>query len=118
MMTPMTASGDRTWHFWSIARNFHLDSKEVDAMIRHEAAVGLEQQDSVIIEAQWKNMRTPDVFSLKTVALAGDTTPNRIRRTLAKMIADEQADRDRQAGGFAMSQQQTEHQTEPASAQA
>jgi vanillate O-demethylase monooxygenase subunit len=92
MMTPVTATGDRTWHFWSISRNFRLDSREVDAMIRHEAITGLEQQDTLFIEAQWRNMRTPNVFDLKTVALAGDTTPNRLRRALAKMIADEQVE--------------------------
>lgn len=118
MMTPMTASGDRTWHFWSIARNFRLDSKEVDAMIRHEAAVGLEQQDSGIIEGQWQNMRTPDVFGLKLAALPGDVTPNRIRRALAKMIADEQAELRERANGSAVSRQPVERPAVAASARA
>jgi phenylpropionate dioxygenase-like ring-hydroxylating dioxygenase large terminal subunit len=118
MMTPRTASGDRTWHFWSIARNFRLDSQEVDAMIRHQAAVGLEQQDSGIIEAQWKNMSTSDVFRLTTVGLVGDTTPNRVRRVLAKMITDEQAELDSPTPDIDTSRTPAAHQVEPVAAQA
>jgi phenylpropionate dioxygenase-like ring-hydroxylating dioxygenase large terminal subunit len=89
-VTPRTASGDRAWHFWSFARNFRLDSEEVDAMIRRQASVTLEQ-DTAMIEAQWQNMPTPEVFRRNMVSLAGDATQNRIRETLADMLADEQA---------------------------
>ncbi|MFL6624298.1 MAG: Rieske 2Fe-2S domain-containing protein [Sulfurifustaceae bacterium] len=88
MLTP--ASDGKTHHFWSIARNFHVDSKEVDAMIRHEAEVGLVKQDTGIIEAQYKQMGTPDITKLDLVALIGDVTPTRVRRYLRKRIEDEQ----------------------------
>jgi vanillate O-demethylase monooxygenase subunit len=89
MMTP--ASEDKTWQFWSLARNFALGSEQMDAAMRHAASVGLEKEDVDMIEAQHRNMGTPDIFSLKLASLPGDTTPNRVRRALRKMIEAEEA---------------------------
>jgi phenylpropionate dioxygenase-like ring-hydroxylating dioxygenase large terminal subunit len=89
-LTP--ASEGRTWQFWSLARNFALDSDAMDVAMRKAAAVGLECEDVEMIEAQYRNMGTTDIFSLKLASLPGDTTPNRVRRALAKMIADEQSE--------------------------
>jgi len=94
MMTP--ASENRTWQFWSLARNFQLESDQMDAIMRQAAAVGLEKEDVEMIEAQHRNMGTSDIFGLQLVSLPGDTTPNRVRKALAKMIADEQSGLERQ----------------------
>ncbi|MFL6624297.1 MAG: Rieske 2Fe-2S domain-containing protein [Sulfurifustis sp.] len=88
MMTP--ASENLTWQFWSLARNFYLDSDQMDVIMRKAAAVGLEKEDVEMIEWQHKNMGTTDIFSLPLAALPGDVTPNRVRRALRKMIEDEQ----------------------------
>lgn len=88
MLTP--ASEGKTWQFWTIARNFALQSDQMDAAIRQAAAVGLEAEDVLMIEAQHRNMGTPDIFSLGLASLPGDTTPNRVRKALQKMIEDEQ----------------------------
>jgi phenylpropionate dioxygenase-like ring-hydroxylating dioxygenase large terminal subunit len=89
MLTP--ASEGKTWQFWSLARNFALDSDEVDLAMRNAAAVGLEKEDVDVIETQWRYMGTADIFSLGLASLPGDITPNRVRRALAKMIAEEQS---------------------------
>lgn len=99
MMTP--ASLDKTWQFWSLARNFALHSDEMDTAMRKAAAVGLEQEDVHMIEAQHRNMGTPDIFSLHLASLPGDTTPNRVRKALQKMIADEHRARNQSNGHVA-----------------
>ncbi len=89
MLTP--ASEGKTWQFWSLARNFMLDVDALDETMREAARVGLEGEDVDIIEAQYRNMGTSDLFSLKLAALPGDVTPTRVRRALARMIAEEQS---------------------------
>jgi vanillate O-demethylase monooxygenase subunit len=88
MMTPETE--DSTWQFWSLARNFALESDEMDELMRRAAAVGLEGEDVEMIEAQYRNMGTSDIFSLELASLPGDVTPTHVRRALRKMIADEE----------------------------
>lgn len=99
MMTP--ASENRTWQFWSLARNFKLDSDEMDIVMRRAAAVGLEKEDVEMLEAQYENMGTSDINSLKLASLPGDVTPTRVRKALAKMIADEQLELERQRLDYA-----------------
>ncbi len=90
MLTP--AREGHTWQFWSLARNFGLDNDPLDEIMRKAARVGLEGEDVDIIEAQYRNMGTSDLFSLKLAALPGDITPTRVRRALQRMIAQEQAE--------------------------
>ncbi|NJM90750.1 MAG: aromatic ring-hydroxylating dioxygenase subunit alpha [Myxococcales bacterium] len=88
MMTPI--SENETLQFWSLTRNFAPNSEAMDAAMRRAAAVGLESEDVEMIEAQHRNMGTSDIFSLNLASLPGDTTPNRVRKALRKMIEEEQ----------------------------
>ena len=101
MLTP--ANEHNTWQFWSLARNFKLDSDALDVAMRQAARVGLEGEDIDIIEAQYRNMGTSDISSLKLASLPGDITPTRVRKTLAKMIEDEQLELTGQAGNVSAS---------------
>jgi vanillate O-demethylase monooxygenase subunit len=88
MLTP--ASDGKTWQFWSIARDFGLDSDEFDLVLRETAAAGLEKAEVEAVEAQWRYVNKLNLSDMRRVQLPVDTTPDRVRRALARMIAEEQ----------------------------
>jgi nitrite reductase/ring-hydroxylating ferredoxin subunit len=90
MLTP--ADESRTWMFWSVARNFALDSEEVDVLLQKAAAADLAGSDVDLVEMQHRNLiltETLDSFTSRLATLPGDITPMRARRALRRMIDDE-----------------------------
>jgi phenylpropionate dioxygenase-like ring-hydroxylating dioxygenase large terminal subunit len=92
MATPISPT--RTRLFWSISRNFLLDSTEVDQMVEKFARIAIDGQDAVIMEEQQRMMGTAsDIDLLKPVAMPNDISVNRARRMLRKLIENEQGAR-------------------------
>jgi vanillate O-demethylase monooxygenase subunit len=85
------ASQGETHYFFATRRNHIVDDGEFNQMkiqAMHNAFV---TEDGPIIEAVQQEMGTPDFFSLNPVLMSNDVAPVRVRRLLARLIAQEQA---------------------------
>ena len=88
----MTPETDTTTHyFWAGTRSFRTEDAELSAQMLEGGTAAFTLEDKPMIEAQQEMMGTTDLFSLKPVMLAGDAAPVHARRTLARLIAAEQA---------------------------
>ncbi|MBS0318211.1 MAG: aromatic ring-hydroxylating dioxygenase subunit alpha [Proteobacteria bacterium] len=84
------ASKDETHYFFATRRNHIVDDgafNEMKIKLMHEAFV---TEDGPIIEAVHQEMGTSDFFALNPVLLSNDVAPVRVRRLLARLIAEEQ----------------------------
>eukprot|EP00163_Fabomonas_tropica_P025046 TRINITY_DN4313_c0_g2_i1.p1 TRINITY_DN4313_c0_g2~~TRINITY_DN4313_c0_g2_i1.p1 ORF type:complete len:360 (-),score=37.05 TRINITY_DN4313_c0_g2_i1:168-1247(-) len=86
-------SQDRTHYFFATRRNHKEDDAEYNDIKIKAMHQAFEDEDLPIIEAVHHEMGTSDFFSLKPVLMSNDVAPVRVRRKLAKLIADEQPQR-------------------------
>lgn len=98
LLTPMTSTGDRTWQFWSVARNVEVDSIDVDRFIQQTAMSRLEM-DTRIVEGQSEMLGGRDLRGLELATLGTDTVAERVRSKLGDMIAKERAAAHSSRGG-------------------
>ena len=87
-MTPETETTSH--YFWANARAFRTDDAEFDKTLYEAGTAAFTLEDKPMIEAQQKMMGTIDLFSLKPALLAGDAAGVMARRTLTKLINQEQ----------------------------
>jgi phenylpropionate dioxygenase-like ring-hydroxylating dioxygenase large terminal subunit len=87
LMTPETET--TTHYFYGGARTFNLHDEAFNTQLRGFLEHAFAREDKPMIEAQQLNMGTTDFWSLKPVLLAIDEGPVRVRRVLAKLIAQE-----------------------------
>lgn len=89
MYTPET---DGTTHyFYSLARDYHRDSPDVQKRLETEVYRIFSTEDMPIIEAQQRFLGDRDLMSMKPALLAPDKASVLMRRQLAKRIAKEQS---------------------------
>ena len=85
-MTPETR---RTTHFfWNYLHDFDLDNPNIARSLRDSLLEGF-HEDKAIIEAQQKLLDAQPDFKL--LAIAADAALAHFRRTLARLIAEEEA---------------------------
>ncbi|KQX19441.1 aromatic ring-hydroxylating dioxygenase subunit alpha [Sphingomonas sp. Root720] len=89
LFTPV--SDTRTLYFFSFSRDFSIESQDVDAHVRQTTRHAFIEEDKPMIEAQQEMMGTPDLMSLDPLLLKTDAAAVRVRRLLAKKIADERS---------------------------
>lgn len=88
MATPISAT--KTLMFWSISRNFLLDSDEVTQRMEQFAHIAIDAQDAVIMAEQQRMMGDEwDLNRLSPVCLPNDISVNRARSILRRMIEEE-----------------------------
>ncbi len=83
------ASATESHYFFATRRNHIVDDGEYNQMkieAMHNAFV---TEDGPIIEAVQKEMNTNDFFSLNPVLMSNDAAPVRVRRLLARLIAQQ-----------------------------
>jgi vanillate O-demethylase monooxygenase subunit len=83
------ASIDETHYWFATRRNHIVDDAEFNKMkiqAMHNAFV---TEDGPIIEAVQREMATNDFFALNPVLMSNDVAPVRVRKLLAKLIAQE-----------------------------
>jgi phenylpropionate dioxygenase-like ring-hydroxylating dioxygenase large terminal subunit len=90
MLTPV--HGTKTRMFWSVTRNFFLDSQPLDAAMRASANLALERQDKPMIEDQLLMMGTTEPESLRPVYIADDATPIQARRAVRRLLEQERGE--------------------------
>lgn len=78
-----------TYYFWSFARNYRIDDRSVDEFWEKSIKVAFEQQDKGIVEAQQRMMGERSFDELGPVVIAADAPAVRARRTLRKLIENE-----------------------------
>ncbi len=88
-LTPETET--TTHYFWSICRDFDLDNPGLDAAIRSGTEHAFVHEDEVMLHALQEAVGDRDFWAMKPVLLQADVSAIALRRTLDKMIADEQA---------------------------
>jgi vanillate O-demethylase monooxygenase subunit len=87
-MTPETR---RTTHFfWNYLHNFDLDDPNIALSLCNSLREGF-MEDKAIIETQQKTLEADPEFRMN--AIAADAPLVHFRRTLARMIAEEQEGR-------------------------
>jgi phenylpropionate dioxygenase-like ring-hydroxylating dioxygenase large terminal subunit len=89
LMTPETE--DATHYFWSSARDFRRDDASLQAALDAGFKYAFEEQDKPMIIAQRDALAGADFWDMKPLILAGDAGAVRARRTLRRMISDEQS---------------------------
>lgn len=89
LMTPETE--ERTHYFFANTRNFLQEDAAFNQMLDGILVHVFSAEDKPMVEAQQKNMRTDDLFSLRPVLLPCDAGAVRVRRSLEKLIAAEKA---------------------------
>jgi phenylpropionate dioxygenase-like ring-hydroxylating dioxygenase large terminal subunit len=85
--TPET--DDSTHYFFVTRRNHIVDDAGYNEMKIKAMHAAFENEDGPIINAVHEEMGTTDFFSLKPVLMSNDVAPVKVRRLLAKLIADE-----------------------------
>jgi phenylpropionate dioxygenase-like ring-hydroxylating dioxygenase large terminal subunit len=91
ILTPISAA--KTRFFWTVTRNFFLESEQLDHAMRASAELALERQDKPMIEDQLALMGTTDLESMRPVYIVDDATPIEARKVLKALIEQEIADR-------------------------
>jgi phenylpropionate dioxygenase-like ring-hydroxylating dioxygenase large terminal subunit len=89
MLTPVSAK--KTRFFWSVTRNFSLQSEPLDKAMNAAAELALQRQDKPMIEDQLAMMRTTDLESMHPVYILDDATPIQARQILKQLIDQESA---------------------------
>jgi len=89
LLTPESETG--THYFWGVARNAAVGDTRVDEMLFAGISHAFEQEDEPMIRAVQARMRGRSLFDLSPALLPMDEAAVRVRRTLAKRIAAEQA---------------------------
>jgi phenylpropionate dioxygenase-like ring-hydroxylating dioxygenase large terminal subunit len=89
-VTPETETTSHYW--WNVGRNNRLDDEEVSRSTHASVEAIFRDEDIFMLEQQQEGIGdTGDYLGQKPVILAADVAMIRVRRMLAKMIADEQA---------------------------
>ncbi len=89
LMTPETE--DTTHYFWSSARDFRVDDTQLTEALDQGLRYAFEFQDKPMIMAQQEALNGEDFLDLDPVILSGDAGAMWARRTLRKMLKEEQA---------------------------
>lgn len=87
LLTPETAG--RTHYFWSVSRDYALDSNALDAAMAKGVEQAFEGEDKPIIEAQQRMMDLAGNRTPAPVLLETDAAAMRARRVLDGLIAAE-----------------------------
>lgn len=90
LMTPETDNS--THYFWTNTRDFKIDDEQLSQQIYDGFMAAFVQEDMMLIDAQQRAIAGADLMSLRPAMLATDAGPMLARRTLAKMIAQEQTE--------------------------
>ncbi len=100
LLTPETAH--RTHYFWAQSRNQRLDDPQLDQKLWAETSRIFDTEDRPVIEAQQRAMgQEVDLMKLKPLLFKPDTPTVMARRTLARLIKEENAARERDGVGQA-----------------
>jgi vanillate O-demethylase monooxygenase subunit len=86
--TPETR--DTTHYVWAVARDYRLGDTEFSDMMHGILTAAFEEEDMPIIRNAHRQMAGGDFWGLKPVVLTGDSGGIRARRTLARLIEEEQ----------------------------
>ena len=89
LLTPETERS--THYFWAAARDSLRDDAALSEKIRESIDAAFRLEDEPMIAACQARMSTTDLLSLKPVFLVTDAAAGMARRTLAALIANEQA---------------------------
>jgi len=89
LLTPETENS--THYFWGISRDREIDNPELDAMLHAGIAYAFEHEDEPMIKAVQQRMRNRALFDMNPALLPMDEAAVRVRRILARRIAEEQA---------------------------
>ena len=89
LLTPETARS--THYFWAAARDSLRDDAALSEKIRAGIDAAFRLEDDPMISACQERMGTTDLLSLRPVFLKTDAAAGLARRTLAALIAKEQA---------------------------
>jgi vanillate O-demethylase monooxygenase subunit len=84
MLTPVSST--KTRFFWSVSRNFSLDSQVLDDAMTAAAELALQRQDKPMIESQLEMMATTDLHSMHPVYILDDATPIEARRIVQELL--------------------------------
>lgn len=87
--TPETR--DTTHYIWAVARDFALGNAEFTAAMQGALEAAFHDEDMPIIRDVHRLMAGQDFWALKPVVLTGDAGGVRARRTLARLIEEEQS---------------------------
>ena len=90
LLTPETET--TTHYFWIHTRSDRRQDLDVSAQIAKALRTAFEREDQPMIEAQQAMMGTSDLWSLRPIFLPADAAAVRVRRTLAELIKEENAD--------------------------
>ena len=86
LLTPIDA--DNTRYTWIAARNF-ADDPNVSRIMAEQVNLAFKTEDEPMIQAVWKNMKSPDLLSLNPVLLPADASGVRARRILQQLRSEE-----------------------------
>lgn len=90
-MVPETATSSH--YFFCATRRFQVQDEQLSALFRKAVTQAFENEDKPMLEKQQMRMGAGDFWSHDPVLLSVDAAAVRVRRKLAKMIEDEQADK-------------------------
>ncbi|MDF2180557.1 aromatic ring-hydroxylating dioxygenase subunit alpha [Neptuniibacter sp. CAU 1671] len=79
-----------THYFFASSRNYKMDDCEYNRMKMEGMIEAFTQEDKPVLEAQYREMGDQDFWELNPVLLSSDVGSLRVRRTLDKLIAEEQ----------------------------
>ncbi|MBX2857692.1 MAG: aromatic ring-hydroxylating dioxygenase subunit alpha [Cellvibrionaceae bacterium] len=87
----ITPEDEKTAHyFYASGRNTHIDDEQVTTMMMAGVKMAFQNEDEPMIRSIQDIMGTPDLFSLSPAILASDAAGVAARRSLDKMIAEEE----------------------------
>lgn len=87
ILTPETRT--TTHYFYSYSRNMHLDSVEIDEILKSALSRAFELQDGPMLESIQAEFSGDQSDSVYALSLAGDAGSIRVRRVLANLIDQE-----------------------------
>lgn len=88
LLTPETETS--THYFWGLSRNVGLQDKQLEETLRFGIDAAFRNEDEPMIQAVQDRMRGRPLLELSPALLAMDEAAIRVRRILARKIADEQ----------------------------
>lgn len=90
LLTPETETS--THYFWGVSRDRGIDNAELDAMLVAGFDQAFQSEDEPMIQAVQSRMRDRPLFAMNPALLPMDEAAVRARRSLARRIAEEQAE--------------------------
>ncbi|MDE2597872.1 MAG: aromatic ring-hydroxylating dioxygenase subunit alpha [Sphingomonadales bacterium] len=88
----LTPESERATHyFWAVARHRSYAVPQLDAMLQAGLANAFEYEDEPMIKAVQERMGERELFAMQPALLPMDEGSVRARRTLARLIAEDQA---------------------------